>query len=236
RSPRPPRVARTCRCLRRERLAAAASSATRYENAPPGALGGACSCDGARVYAARSAFTHSRTGRSRCSAGYVGARVLPATQARLMFLTTLNYAAIGSGLVMLMGTLPRRRVWPLLAVTGAVFFAIDSFYLRSTVIYNLAILLCLVLVPAIPVHIRPAVHPRRRALFRCVRRARSACQIGGRRTAFQQRSGSRPQRDDHVLRRRRQREQRDLHHERRWDRLDPTHPQPFQRWQPQLVA
>src|SRR5437762_6444005 len=104
RAPRPPRVARTCRCLRRERLAAAASSATRYENAPPGALGGACSCDGARVYAARSAFTHSRTGRSRCSAGYVGARVLPATQARLMFLTTLNYAAFGSGLVMLMGT------------------------------------------------------------------------------------------------------------------------------------
>ena len=67
-----------------------------------------------------------------------------------MFLTTLNYAAFGSGLVMLMGTLPRRRVWPLLGVTGAVFFAIDSFYLRSTVIYNIAILLCLVLVPAIP--------------------------------------------------------------------------------------
>jgi len=84
------------------------------------------------------------------AAGYVGARVLPATQARLMFLTTLNYAAFGSSLVMLMGTLPRRRVWPLLAVTGAVFFAIDFFYLRSTVIYNIAILLCLVLVPAIP--------------------------------------------------------------------------------------
>jgi len=74
-----------------------------------------------------------------------------------MFLTTLNYAAFGSGLVMLMGTLPRRRVWPLLAVTGAVFFAIDSFYLRSTVIYNIAILLCLVLVPAIPVLIVRAV-------------------------------------------------------------------------------
>ena len=37
------------------------------------------------------------------AAGYVGARVLPATQARLMFLTTLNYAAFGSSLVMLHG-------------------------------------------------------------------------------------------------------------------------------------